>query len=243
MRYELEFSIEKPELPINYREIFISFFKKGMKKNDKEIYERYYGPGKAKPITWSVSLPYPKFSKESITLGEGTIKLLLQINDLEASLHYLNACLTMKNIPFDLPNNNQIVLNKIRMINMEKVKGNVVEVKFYSPLCIRDHNKETNRDWYYSVKSEQFENRLKENMKRNTENELIQYIDDLQIDFSNMKKTVIKVYNQTIEASIGKMLLIGNPNLINYFVEDGIGSRKSSGFGLIQKLNEWEVNL
>lgn len=30
------------------------------------------------------------------------------------------------------------------MINMEKVKGNVVEVKFYSPLCIRDHNKETN---------------------------------------------------------------------------------------------------
>lgn len=243
MRYELEFSIEKKQLPISYREIFVSFFKRGMEKNGKELYEQYYGIGKTKPITWSVSLPFPKFEKDRIFLGKGTIRLLLQINGMETSLHYLNACLGMKSIPFSLPEGNSMTLNRIQMINTEKVKGNIVEVKFYSPLCVRDHNRETNRDWYFSVESDEFESKLKENMKRHTEEGLIKHIDGLQIDFSNMRKTIIKIYDQNIESSIGKMLLIGNPKLINYFLEDGLGSRKASGFGLIQKLNEWEVSL
>lgn len=243
MRYEMEFCITKPQLPISYREIFVSFFKKGMEKTGKDLYEKYYGVGKMKPITWSASLPYPKFNKDYIDLGEGTIRLLLQVNELEASLHYLNACLSMKNIPFDLPGNNQIILNKIRMVNVEKVKGNVVEVKFFSPLCIRDHNRETNKDWYFSIENDQFENKLKENIKRHVEPCFLEYVDILKIDFSNMKKTVVKIYEQNIEASIGKMLLIGNPKLINYLLEDGMGSRKASGFGFVQKLNEWEVSL
>ena len=103
-----------------------------------------------------------------------------------------------------------------------------------SPLCIREHNREENKDSYYSVASDSFEDKANEIIKE----QLIEsgFDDERVTGFSiqpiNSKKTVVFHYGNYIECSLGEFVLNGDKAIINYLLLSGIGSRKSAGFGL-----------
>ena len=50
------------------------------------------------------------------------------------------------------------------------------------------------------------------------------------------KKTIVKLYEKKIEASIGKFELEGNKQLLDYLYRAGIGTKKAMGFGLMEIL-------
>ena len=103
-----------------------------------------------------------------------------------------------------------------------------------SPLVVREHNNETKKDYYYSFQHEEFEEMLKINIREEIKNADIpeRLIETFSIEAINAKKTVIKFYEKQIEASLGIYKLNGSPELLDYLYKAGIGSKRSSGFGM-----------
>ena len=52
------------------------------------------------------------------------------------------------------------------------------------------------------------------------------------------KVVIIKHYSINIECTIGTFIMEGKPEVLNYLLKNGIGSRKSSGFGVAQLMAE-----
>ena len=68
----LEFQLEKPELPVEYERVVVSFLKAASSNYSKEMFERLYDKSKSiiKTFTYSVYLPGAFFDKNVIRLGE-----------------------------------------------------------------------------------------------------------------------------------------------------------------------------
>ncbi|MCI8446780.1 MAG: CRISPR-associated endoribonuclease Cas6, partial [Bacilli bacterium] len=56
-------------------------------------------------------------------------------------------------------------------------------------------------------------------------------VDDFDIVPLKNKKTVVKLYHHSMNASLGIFQLKGNPELLDFLWKAGIGSHRSSGFG------------
>ena len=107
-------------------------------------------------------------------------------------------------------------------------------IKFMSPLVVRSHSKD--KDYYYSYNDEQFKDVLKINIKQqlritNISEELV---DKLEINAIKPKKVIVKFYEKKIETSTGIFKISGDKELLKYLYDAGIGSKRSSGFGMFQ---------
>jgi CRISPR-associated endoribonuclease Cas6 len=67
-----------------------------------------------------------------------------------------------------------------------------------------------------------------------TNNLPISVLEGFSMEPIRCKKTVVRHHSQFVEATIGMFRLTGNIALLNYLYACGVGSRKSSGFGLIE---------
>lgn len=105
-----------------------------------------------------------------------------------------------------------------------------------SPLIVRQHNADTNKDEYYTYDSAEFADKLKDNVSI-----FLQKVNlDISMeDFSLLpvkgKKVVVNCFGRKIDANIGIYKITGNQELLNILYQSGIGSRRSEGHG------KWEV--
>lgn len=109
-----------------------------------------------------------------------------------------------------------------------------------SPLCVREHKEDGNKDYYYSVEKEGFADKAKEIIAEQLLSEGFSknLTEDVEIIPINAKKTVVYHYSTYIECSIGDFVINGDKSIINYFLKYGIGSRKSAGFGFAELITE-----
>ena len=77
MKFQLTFSLDKPEIPTkDYRRIFASIIKNALSRYmDGQLLEKFYKDTKQKDFTWSVIFNKPEFSGEGIKLGKNEIKI------------------------------------------------------------------------------------------------------------------------------------------------------------------------
>ena len=111
------------------------------------------------------------------------------------------------------------------------------------PLCIRSHNPETNKDWYYSCKAgDQFmtecQRVISYELQRAGFSESLSQVSMTPI---NARSIVVKHYGINIECSVGDFELTGNSAVLDYLLKAGIGSRRSSGFGIAKIIAQEEV--
>lgn len=243
MRYIINFKLKEPKLPVDYHSIFVSFFKHCLEEHmDGIFFEEYYGVGKKKDICWSVRLLSPVIGESVITLGSTDLEMTFVSPDIKTALVYLNACNDFKGKTHPLPLGNSLSIVSIKLQSERTINKNAMLIKFYSPLCLRVHKKEGNADEYYSVSSENFKEVLKDSIRRQCSEELIPFADKVMMDTRRLRKIVVPIYGQKIEVTIGEMILIGEPRLLDDIVKRSIGSRKASGFGLVTCLEQWEVS-
>ncbi|WP_334100722.1 CRISPR-associated endoribonuclease Cas6 [Thermotoga petrophila] len=55
----------------------------------------------------------------------------------------------------------------------------------------------------------------------------------------NLKKVPVKHYGGFIEAFSGTVTLSGNPDILNFLYENGLGVRTGQGFGMLKVVKEW----
>ena len=74
---ELDFQLEKPEFPVEYDRLIISFFKASLQVYSLELLEQLYTKQASviKPYCWACHLPGAKFSGEKILLTEKRFKV------------------------------------------------------------------------------------------------------------------------------------------------------------------------
>lgn len=237
MKIECRFTLKTEILPIDYRRCIMSYIKKCLSIADEgKYFADYYGPAKDKPFCFSVVFGNPTFTKDSITVHEKRMKLIISTADTRTGFILFASILAYQGKTFNLPCNNGMKLLQIRQLNEQTVTGNTILIKMLEPLCIRCHNRDNNRDWYYSCKQ-------KDDFEREASNVIKNQL--LQAGFSgetsivkispiNAKTIVVKYYSINIECSIGEFMLQGDRKALDYLLKSGMGSRKSSGFGVAQ---------
>jgi len=238
MRFEVELELQNEQFVLDFRPSIISLLKHSLTVYENgRHFNTYYEVGKDKPFTFAVGIPGSKFTKEMIIVPNKKITITFSTGDIGTGIVFFNALLIQKNKPYPLAHENAMTIKNIAIEKEVAITTSTIDVIFKSPLCIREHRKEGNRDIYYSYEKEGF-------------NEIFSKVLELQIANSNIlpisilesfsmipvhcKKTVARHHSQFIEVTIGVLSLTGNIALLNYLYTNGIGSRRASGFGLIE---------
>ena len=235
MKILLQFQLKNNKLPIDYRRVILSFFKKALSEiADGKYYEKYYFKPERRNFSFAVNLPNPKYSKSEITLGKNEFRITFSTSDKMTGFVFMSAFIKQKGNNFSAPLGNVFILTNISQIGDKTANSSTALVKMLSPLCIREHSRDENKNSYYSVASESFEKKANKIIQE----QLIEsgFDDERVKGFSiqpiNSKKTVVFHYGNYIECSLGEFVLNGDKAIINYLLQSGIGSRKSAGFGL-----------
>lgn len=237
MKYIARFKLKTNYIPMDYRRIIISFFKNAISKYlDGHFYNELYSEGaKEKNFVWAIRFNRPKFNGDIIELKDNEMRIILKFGDANTALIYYSSLLDQKNINFNIGDNNQLTLKEIRMVPEKEIIEDTVEFKIISPICLRQHDEEKNKDWYVSIGDENFgielNKKLKEDLKYYDKE-----IDSLLFNFSNLKKVVVKAYGIKIAATIGTFVVKGDLKVLNHIKDRGLGSRRNSGFGMVEPI-------
>ncbi|MBF8983306.1 CRISPR-associated endoribonuclease Cas6 [Lutibacter sp. B2] len=238
MRFKVELELKNEHLPLDYRPAIISLFKHSLTvyENGKH-FNIYYETGKDKPFTFAVGIPNSKFTKEMIVVSNKKIHIIFSTSDIATGIVFFNALLMQKNKSYPLVHENTMTVKNILVEKEFSITTNTIEVMFKSPLCVREHNKENNKDTYYSYEKEGFNealNNVLELQIANSNTLPMSILEDFAITPIRCKKTVVRHHSQFVEVTVGLFSLTGNIALLNYLYTSGVASRKSSGFGLFE---------
>jgi len=238
MRWQLQFELSNEFLIRDYRRCIISYFKHALMQyeNGKYYNEFYSDKPSAKQFCFSVYLGKSIFKKSIIVEGR-LISVLLSCIDYNTSIILYNAFNAQRFKPFKLPFNNFMTLKNIVLLPRKKITTSNANIKMLSPLIIRHHDLISNKDKYYSVKSSDFSSQAISSVKSQLYSLGI-FQDDIISSFriipKDAKRTVVELFNQKIEASIGTFEIYAVPPLMEYLYYAGIGQRRGAGFGLFE---------
>lgn len=244
MRFCLSLNLEKNEFPLDYRRVILSYIKNALLNcNDGKYYDSYFKDTIQKDYCFSVVLPRPKYMKDKILLENKLIKILFSTNDKNKTGFILfSAFISQKNKSFSIPNNNSMKLKNISNQKEQEITNSKVIFKTSkgSGICIRNHNKETNLDTYYTFNDENFQEQLKIVLKNQaiTAGFSKYEVGNIKINPIQCKKVVVKHYKSYIDTTVGMFEMQGGSKLLQYFYNVGIGSRKSAGFGMLDLVTQ-----
>ena len=240
MRFYLTFELEKSSLPKDYRRIILSYIKKSLTEIlDGRYYSQYFKDNIQKDFCFSLKLPKAKFTKDEIILEDNSIKVLFTSDDRQKTgLLLQQAFMKQKNKKFLITNQNSITLKQIHQQREQKITSSKVIFKTYG-LCIRDHNKETNKDNHYVYSDEKFNEQLKVVLKNQISQTVFSkdIVDSIKFSPINCKKVLVKHYDTYVDTTVGSFLLEGNPLLLQYLYDVGMGSRNTM-FGYLDLLTQ-----
>ena len=245
MRLITQLNLMKPEVPADYRPAVMSLLKSGLTVySNGEFFGKFYdGSSKTKPLCFSVGFPHGvKFQKDKVLLPtESTyIQVTFSSGDMETGMLLYNALRQTKSKARPLADGNEMTLTNIDT-PPEPVLTSTTQmlVKTFSPICVRV--KDDPKRQYASVAQPDFEERLRDQLARrfsdnsNIADEATKTFHFLPL---KMKKTVVLHFGQKIECSVGTAAISGAPALLYEIYENGLGSRCSNGFGLLQILQQ-----
>lgn len=244
MRIQLMFDLKKNTLPSDNRAIFVSFLKKTLKKaHGGHFFDRYFGGTKQKDYSFAIILDKPKFEGEKIHLKTPRLKMIFSAdNRNQTGLIFSMAFLEMLYEKFPLPDGNAMTLKKVIPIKEEVIIGNqaVFRTIAGSGLVVREHFRETNRDKYYVIGEENFEEQARQSLMRQaidagfpkslTENIVFHAVSG--------KKVVSRLYGVMIDISALTFAVEADPRILQYFYQAGCSSRCGMGFGLCTVLEQ-----
>lgn len=242
MRFKIELELKNEKLPLDYRPTIISLFKYSLSIYDKgKHFSTYYETGKDKPFTFAVGLPSSKFTKEMILVPNKKINITFSTSDIGTGIVFFNALMMQKNKSYSLAYENKMIIKNILVEKEFVITTNTIDIIFKAPLCVREHSKENNKDIYYSYEKKGFGeafNKVLESQIANSNVLSISILKDFSLITIGGKKTVVRHHSQFVEVTVGMFTLTGNIALLNYLYTNGIGSRKSSGFGFFEIMSK-----
>ncbi len=232
MRLELNFIVEKNEIPIEFRKTIVSFFKSVIENYDKDLFKSLYDIGKEKRVTFAPFFTPLQFNKDSILLKSNNIKVIFSTEDELLGLHYFNAFLQNLENSYTFKNNKLTLIRAIK-IKEKKIENDKAIFKILSPLIIREQLNE-DKSWYHLLDEKGIEI-LKRNLLTTLKGEFPEkYLVELEIFPLETKKVVTTFYGIKMQGTLGIIEIRGRKEILNSLYKSGaLSSRKSMGFGML----------
>jgi CRISPR-associated endoribonuclease Cas6 len=151
MRLRIIYQIE--QVPIDYRDCFVSLFKEAIKTGDEEVYKAAYGDASrfTKPFCFSVFFQDFKITDDMIEIG-GLTNLNISMlgffsgteRDNRISLALFNGLRTPKMRSFPFPNGQELRRTQVQLLDekpLEYFRSGTARFKTVSPILLTDGEK------------------------------------------------------------------------------------------------------
>lgn len=244
MRFTLTLELKERIFPMEYRKLILSYIKNALSEcNNGKYYDEFFKDTIQKDYCFSVVLPRAKFNKDNIELEGNEIKILFSTEDKKkVGFILFSAFIGQKNKAYPLKNNNFMVLKNIKNEKEEEILNSkaIFKTTIGSGICVRDHDRESNKDIYYVYSDEEFREKLQVILN----NELIkagftkEEANEIKVNPIQCKKVVVKHYRRYIDTTIGMLEIQADNKILQHFYNVGIGSRKSAGFGMLDLVTQ-----
>lgn len=239
MRYNVELALSNKNISKDKNRIILSFLKHIYEDYDKNYYESLYKneENKVKNFTFSLYMPNCKFTREEIIIPEKKIILNFSTADMKDGIFFYNAILANRGKPYNIKEN-FLTVCKISMNKEKPITNDYAIYSTMSPIVIREHKGDNKKTWYYSLNEEEgkeiFISNLKYQLLDNFGEERKLDIEEIKVEVLGRSKEVkVKHYGIEVLSNICKIKVQAKPYILDYIYKVGIGSRKSSGFGMI----------
>ena len=246
MRLELVLELEKNELPLDNKSIWIHFIKDVMSNvNDKKYYDRFFST-KAQNYTFSVILNKPEFINKpklkKIRLSSNTVKMIFSSDDRNITgWIFYTAFLERKgtSVSFDKGKNSMKLISVFRKKEPEiKETCAIFMTVTGGGMLIRKHNRETNKDYYVTERDDDFIEETEKILRNQADIAGFSETTAKTLKFIplEMKSVPVLQYKTWTYVNMGTFALEGDPELLQYFYKAGVGSKRSMGYGMVELL-------
>lgn len=243
MRLHFVFELKDEIVPIDYRRKIISYLKFCIKDNNTDLYHELYTDESNKSKDFVISTyfsPETDFSNDHIKVKSKRMTLNLSTPDSYIGIGIYNALCCHKYVWYKLSDTNEIRLISINNEREKIITERKVVFHTMSPIVIRDHDKNTGKDWFYTFEDDGAAEVLKRNLKSEFRGKFdrdISYdIEKLQVTPVKVRKVIVRCYELKIPCTLGSFIMEGEPYLLQYFYQRGLGSKRSLGFGHLKLL-------
>ncbi|MCX4341232.1 MAG: CRISPR-associated endoribonuclease Cas6 [Lachnospiraceae bacterium] len=244
MRFKLDFTIDRSELNADYRRCILSFIKHSLANSvNGDLLERYYKDTNTKDFSWTMIVSKPQFTKEKIQFADNKFALVFSTDDSKQTGMYLMlAFLNQKNKRYPVEDGNYFTLKNIVQLDQKTIKGTTARFVTMpgSSLVVREHNRETNRDTYYSCEDDGYQDKLEQALKTQAEMAgfSVSTVESIRLHSVSGRKVVVKHYGIYLDATIADFTVSGENKVLQYFYQNSACSRRSSGFGMLDIVEE-----
>lgn len=237
MKLTLVFKLDNDTLTNHYHDFLMSYFKHALSKEYKDDFEGLYMSGnKIKPFTFSTYIPQIQHQEGFIISPNKELKVFFSSSDYHFMMILYNALLLNKGYKMTVKPNNKIALTRLSLDYLPIIEKTSIHIKMMSPLLIRVHQEDTNKDNYLSVQDEDFIEQMQINLAYLC-GQFSLSTEGLKIIPIKTKKVVVSIMNQKYDATLGEFVIEGTTETLNNLYKIGIGSRRSEGFGMFEVLN------
>ena len=246
MRIKLTFHLDKPVLPKDNKSIWISFLKSVLTScNGGQFYSRYVDKPYLKDYTFSILLPNPIYTEDTIILDDNRITMLFSADDRNNSgFIFFSAFIEAKNNKkrFPVYNYNRFYIDQITKIPEQEIVGSSVIFSTVpgSGLCVMHHDRETFKNQFYKFSDPEFLPTLQQVIVNEAERAGFprKIAEQVKVTPLDCKKRVIKQYSIYVVVSQGYFLVEGDPRLLSYFHKAGLGSKHGMGYGMVNLVSQ-----
>lgn len=235
MKIKLVFKVKSKEIKADIKRTMVSYLKHSIESYDKKMFKEIYKNNKMKKFTFSLYLPGCQKQGDITSLSNDLIILELSSGDEVLMMNMYYALSQMRNINYPM-GNTFMMLDNMDVFNSKKNKAKKISIKMKSPLVIRD--RKDNKDKYYTVSDEEFEEKFKENIKNELEGLNLDCNPVISIQPLKAKMIVDKTFNIMVPASTGYFLLTADEDTLTALQNYGIGSRRGEGFGYFEVIKD-----
>ena len=240
MRLALHFSTRHNKIPLDYRPLIMSYIKGNLSSMYDDVYRKNYSKDnlKSKAFTFCVLFPKCRFEKNSIEMEKNNFTVILSSHDHSLIVYIYNSLLPKIKKEKEIALKNSILLRRLYLEPETEVKNNQIYIKFLSPLLVRV--RENYEDTYIDYTHPEFNKKINIVVENFISAQGIQDVQNKKIDLTPIKakRTVIKNMKLNFNVSLGEFLLKGEPKLLNYLLQSGIGSRRGQGFGMFKVIDK-----
>jgi CRISPR-associated endoribonuclease Cas6 len=234
MRISLTFILDHEKITKDFHAFLMSYFKFALSKEYFDKFETMYiKTTNVKPFSFSTYIKDLRYEGEYAISPTKVLKMYISSNDYNLIMLLYNSILINKNRKMPISPLNSVKLDKITVKYLENIETNSINIKFLSPLLLRLHDRNSNKDYYITCDDSNFNMEITRSIK-----DLCTFFnincDTLEIENIALKKVVVKNMRMNFDATAGKMKIKSSPEVLNLLYKIGIGSRRNQGFGLFE---------
>ncbi|MEM2742264.1 MAG: CRISPR-associated endoribonuclease Cas6 [candidate division WOR-3 bacterium] len=235
--------------PINHelRKPFISFLKKVFEKSDENYFNELFNSKKAKPYCFS-----PYFGKDFAEKYIGkNISLIFSTGNPDILIHFWNGILALKEDNSDYLSINGIkfYLRNLTLLPPKKINSTkaIFRTIGISVLTNPQQSAKDFENWYITPEQDNLDE-FNEVLRKRTQERFLHIKGvnkEINLTFSLLQKpeklvekTIVPHYGGYIKGFRGTFLLEGDPEILQFLYDFGLGVRTGQGFGLLKLVKE-----